>query len=297
MILLSLTGEFVLPPILLNRVIQPDEHILLHTKINAGTTQRIKNMLSGVSLECIPDDDFHAVLEKIGVYSVRPGCILDLSGGSRLEALAGFEAARNRLLPFVYLKKDGFRYKFYRFEFPRSLPQQMGCSTISGLITIKDYLIAHGQTPLDKMAFNNPNEEALERWIRWRCDEILTNQNLFGTNVNFVLRRGNQVGLSIYKSQEKYFYEGVDQLATLGMSGRFGDYTGLLLILNRLPDAHLEKYAKEKKVELAVMVGKKDATNGKIAFDPVSQRKLEKVFDDVIGLDWIRPQKPNPHHK
>ncbi len=283
--LLSLIGEQPIPVLLVHRALRPRRHILLHTE----TTRRQAMHLAEMLLEAEPhllDDayDLPAVLHTIrALLAGHPQPLLNLTAGTKPMAWAGYEAARQSETPFVYLQSEGQRSVLYRYGFTAGGPHRLALpQVLPSLITLEDYLQAHGLSPHAEGAPANDQERTLADFFAPLVEEMRMGLQFRGFEIDFLLRRGNRVAVVEAKDERapkrrKRRY-GLDQLTTIAGREHLGTYTGKIWVLSRPLGSQLRDLAQAYRVQ--VVVAQRDA-HGQLT--PAARQDLAHALDAVLG--------------
>jgi hypothetical protein len=270
MLLLSLVGEQPIPNLLASRYLKPEHDLLVYTRHTASVASRLRRALSGdedLSGDLLTDAydfpcitaDLHQRLEG------EARIIFNLTGGTKIMALAAFKLAQERAHPFVYVQSEGRKSLLYRYEFKDGQPVLTPLERLPELITATDYLNAHlpGFRVEGFSCDENGNlteggrfEKAVYHALEGRMDEILAGVRPEGVanqiEIDLVLRCGNQVGIAEIKlGGGESGKRGLDQLKMAGEPGYLGTYTAQFMITARQRlSPSIETLARERRVHL-----------------------------------------------
>jgi hypothetical protein len=281
-LLLSLIGEQPIPVLLVARELTPERHILLHTDRTAKIAENLKEILPGAELQKIDGYDLLAAIQTIQTFQI-PGTLLNLTAGTKPMAFAAYEVARSQGLPVVYLQSEKQNSVLYAYEFRNGTPQLSDRSELGPLITIKDYLRAHGLSEWLQDAPANAQETGLRQWFEDQVDECISNIKYPVFEIDFVLRRGNQVAIVEAKHSKKTTRVGIDQLNTAGGRAYLGIYTGKILVIEKALSDELNDLAAARNIKVVVVNSSVNNMTGRKVLTKASQKKLLVVLDKVLG--------------
>jgi hypothetical protein len=262
MILLSLVGEQPIPVLLVARALKPQQHLLCYTHTTERVAANLASMLPGSEMQAIEPYDLSKAHSQIASL-VTNETILNLTGGTKPMAMAAYEAARSSRLPVVYLQSEGATTLLYRYGFKDGQPHLSQRQELPALITINDYLGAHGLQPLAYKGPQNPQEAGLRRWLEKQVDECITNAVFGSFEIDFILRRGNQVAVMEAKMKAKNTREGIDQLNTIAGRDYLGAYTGKIHVVSRPFGPQLSRLAEARHIHIVVVRGKLNNRTGR----------------------------------
>jgi hypothetical protein len=282
MILLSLVGEQPIPVLLVARALKPQQHQLCFTETTRRVATNLAIMLPGSRMHAIEPYDLsraHVQLTSL----VASETILNLTGGTKPMAMAAYEAARSKRLPVVYLQSEGAATQLFRYDFQDGQPHLSKREELPVLITINDYLEAHGLQPLAYKGPQNAQEAGLRRWLEKQVDECLTNVVFDSFEIDFILRRGNQVAVMEAKMKASNTRQGIDQLNTIAGRDYLGAYTGKIHVVARSFGPQLSRLAEARHIHIVVLSGKLDQRTGRLLLDNNSKTRLLAVLDQLLG--------------
>ncbi len=282
MLLLSLIGEQPIPNLLVARALQPKRHLLCHT----FTTQRVAANLAAMlpnAEECAVEPyDLPKTLEQMGTLCTEE-TIINLTGGTKPMALAAYEIARQMGLPFVYLQSEGKQNVLYEYGWQNGKPQRQRHRVLGTLITIADYLKAHGLQPFAQKGPQNSQESGLRQWLERQVDECCTNLVFAAFEVDFILRRGNQVAIAEAKDRKANKRQAIDLLNTIAGREYLGTYTGKILITRQPLGSQLRALAEARQVRIVQVGGRTNPQSGRLDLDDESKDALRRALDEVLG--------------
>jgi len=284
MTLLSLIGEQPIPALLIDRALKPRRHILAHSGKTQAVAQRLKAMLPHADLLLLADAYNLEAIQRDFERLYQPGMTFNLTGGTKPMAWAGYEVARTRGAEAVYLESENKQSVLYRLNFTGGEPLQTR-QILSGLVTLADYLQAHGLEAKPSQPLTNRQETALDQFLQTHVDERCHNLKFPAFEIDSLIRRGNQVAVIDAKSglsHNKRKRDGLDQLTTITGREYLGTYTGRIWVVAKMPGPQLLGLAKAYQVQI-VPVKLWEATLGDWRLDAESQNRLRAAMDETLG--------------
>lgn len=247
MLLLSLIGDQPIPNLLPIRYLQPTENLFIYTPRTRERAQLLRQLIGG-SL----DDDllvdayaFQETLAKLqehlaGVDDVQ----FNLTGGTKMMALAAYALAFQRQAEFFYLESEKHHSLLYRYGFENGLPCLRQRQLMPTLITTADYLNAHllgfDENGFSKDERGQINEGGLfERTVynalKQHGLDVLAGVRPYNAEnqieIDLVFRLDNQVGIAEVKlGGGDSGKRGLDQLKMAGEPTYLGTYTVQFMI-------------------------------------------------------------------
>lgn len=274
MLLVSLIGDQPIPNLLPIRHLNPDRVLLVFSIRTRAVACRLRRIISGsddVSLDLLTDAfDFNAVYESIHErLKTETQVTFNLTGGTKMMALAAYAEAAERRAPFIYLNSEPGRSLLSRFDFDHVGPRQIGVEEIGEVITIADYLHAHLSDceikgplvgKLEKMDAGHQFERALYDALKPRLSEVAArviptspgiDEGHHQIEIDLVVRVGNQVGIVEAKVGGNIGKDGLDQLKMACEPTFLGTYTAQFLIAaaDRLKGKN-EQLARERRIKV-----------------------------------------------
>lgn len=259
--LITLIGEQPIPNLLPIRALKPERVLFVHTGDGPRGTKNVAQRVAALVAPAQP------VLVCVDPYAFLPTCdclraelsdneevIFNLTGGTKMMALAAYTLAVERRAPFVYFQTEGKQAqeresRLYRYGFAENRPQLESDEILPTLITIEDYLRAHLPGYVvrgfsrergglsDGGRFEKTVYDALEKMAKERgVDlELMAGVHPEGVkdalDIDLVVRSGNQVGVVEIKKNPRKGKEAIDQLTTIARREYLGTYTARFVVL------------------------------------------------------------------
>lgn len=282
--LLSLVGEQPIPVLLADRALNPERHLLVHTNLTRSVARHLRALLPHAEMLELKDpyalDETARLLEK----AFTPGMSFNLTSGTKPMAWAGYQVVSARRGKALYLESEKKRTLLHRLDFSSGGVHQTS-EVLPGLLTLKEYLGAHGQgLPAGNASVNN-QETALHMYLQDQVDECLHNLQFDVVEVDFILRRGNQVAVVEAKSglsRHKRKRDGLDQLTTIAGREYLGTYTGRIWVVARMPGYQLQELARAYQVEIVPV--EIQGQVGKWRLVSESRDRLARALDKTLGV-------------
>lgn len=284
MILLSLIGEQPLPALLADRALRPARHLLAHSDRTEKVAKRLKAMLPHADLLPLADAYNLEVVRSAFEQVYQPDMTFNLTGGTKPMAWAGYEVARTRGAQIVYLESEKKQSRLYRLRFSTGGVEQTS-ELLPRLITLDDYLQAHGLQPMLSKPLSNPQETALHRFLCESADDVRHNLQYPAFEIDFLIQRSNQAAVIEAKSglsKNRRMRDGLDQLTTITGREYLGTYTGRIWVVAKMPGQQLQELAEAYGVQI-VLVNLREAAPGRWRLDSDSQHRLRAALDETLG--------------
>ncbi|GAB4533092.1 MAG: DUF1887 family CARF protein [Anaerolineales bacterium] len=279
--LLSLIGEQPIPVLLADRALRPQRHLLAHSAETRPVAERLAALLPHAELLPLADPYDLAAIQAAFEQVHRPGMTFNLTSGTKPMAWAGYEVARGHQARIVYLQSEKKQSRLHQIDFREGRTQQKD-EILPGLLTLEDYLAAHGLRIESRLSFSNAQEVALHKAIEPLVDECLPNLKFPAFEVDFLIRRGNQVAAIEAKDRQKSRRFGIDQLTTIAGREYLGAYTGRIWVVKNPPGDNLRELAQAYRIEV-VPVTIEDHNTGRWRLTGPSCRALAAALDRVLG--------------
>jgi hypothetical protein len=273
--LIELVDNQPLPNLISIRALRPDEVLFVDSRATRKVTKRLHNALKRdihVHSLTLPDrydpiDIFQRLDAKISDLSWgKKKIIVNVSGGNRPEAFAGYELAKHHdavLADLEWVKKEWF-VRLYRFAEDRAVLKSN--VRLPGVITLPDYLNIHLPGYVEEGSITRKHgrtdeggvfEKALYEAIAPKVDEILAGVRPKGVQnqieIDLIIRRGNEVG--IIEAKTGVNKAGIDQLSTAGAEDYLGEYLTKFLITGRRLTPAIRALAQAQQVRIIELPG------------------------------------------
>lgn len=254
--MISLIGEQPIPNLLPLRYLSPQEAVFLYTQLTKPVAERLHGLVESqmrVHNVEVPPYDIRAIQDAIQSWMDQHGqsadeWIFNLTGGTKIMALATYQAAANRKAAFVYLQSEGKRSLLYRYDFENDGYRMTESVELPSLIRIDDYLRAHvgqyEQRP-PRQDLGSQFERAVADALREVVDEVMVGVTLksvkSAVELDLVVRLRNQVGVIQAKTGSKArSKDGLRELNSACTREFLGTYTRKLLVINQRWDPTLD---------------------------------------------------------
>jgi Holliday junction resolvase-like predicted endonuclease len=250
-LLVSLIGEQPMPTLLPVRYLQPDEVLLVYTQRTQRVAARLQPLLeekAEVGLLLADPYDLTKLVDALKAHmpAADHGIIFNITGGTKLMAVAAYALAAERRSEVVYLRTEGMRAVgqqelLYRYTFAADGAMQGGKPEhmAAPLITLDDFLRAHFDgyqaQGVDMRVQGADLELAVAAALEGYVDEMIAGVRPAGLKsqieIDLVVRKGSQVGyIEIKSGGEGSGKKAVDQLTTSAARELSGIYTARFLV-------------------------------------------------------------------
>lgn len=280
--LLHLIGEQPIPNLLVARALNAKVNLLCYSETTQKVAVNLSRMLTGAELHAIEPYDLLRALEQINALCKTDPWI-NLTGGTKPMALAAYEVARARRLPWLYLQSEGGKSILYHYAFGEHGLTRVDRHALHILINIDDYLSAHGLHPHAERGPANEQESGLRHWFERHVDECRSNLVFDAFEIDFLLRRGDRVAVVECKAGRKNSRFGIDQLNTIAGRTYLGTYTRKLYLVPKPLGSNLMRLAREQQVTVVALSGNTDPRTGRFIPDAQTQNALRRALDDLLG--------------
>lgn len=247
--MVCLVGEQPVPNLLAVRHFQPKEVVLAFTNRVKPTVERLSRALKvGCEVHSLPvsEYDLDVTQSALEAFAAARGwkadeIVFNLTGGTKLMALAAHRLAETWRCPFIYVESeehpDG---QAHRYEFvPAGKLRRTSERIRPGLLSLDDYFKVHlGTAPLKNRfdpGLGGLFEQAVMEALRPAVDEVQPGIQHLGTlDFDLSFRIGNQVGVAELKLTEKAELNigGFAQLSLRTHREMLGTYTRRFLIVS-----------------------------------------------------------------
>jgi hypothetical protein len=280
--LLSLTGEQPIPNLLVARALQPASASLCYTESTRRFAANLVGMLADTEYFPVEPYDLEHAISQISSLCTSQ-TVINLTGGTKLMALAAYEIARRKKLPFVYLQSEGARSVLHRYRFTSGGPAAVSSTTLGSLITIQDYLQAHGLRQVDEKGPQNEQEQVLRDWLQGQVEELYSNLLFDAFEIDLILRRGNMVAVLEAKMKKKNDRTGIDQLNTITGRDYLGTYTGKILVVSKPLGPQLSRLADARHIQVVLAAGQTNQDPSAMQLNHNSKVQLQIALDQTLG--------------
>ncbi len=281
--LLSLVGEQPIPILLVHQALKPQRHLLVCTDKTEAVARQLHALLPHSELRTLPNAYQLAKIARHFQQETTPDTVFNLTGGTKPMAWAGYETALHQRADFVYLQSEGKKSILYRFRFQEGKLSQKA-EQLLRLITLEDYLKAHGLEVVPSNPLVNPQEVAIYHFLRDECDQCLHNLKYPAFEIDFFVQRGNQAAVIEAKSGLSKIgrkREAIDQLTTITGREHLGTYTGRIWVTSRTPGQQLCELADAYQIKIVTVHLEQHAGRFRLTAD--SKTRLAQALDAVLG--------------
>jgi hypothetical protein len=258
-VMVALIGEQPVPNLLPARHLRPDAALLVHTELTRTTASHVKKALEPtVTSELFEVDPYDMasiqlrLMERLVDLSRDDHVVLNLTGGTKPMAMASLEVARRLNSPFVYFQSEANESRLSYYRIDRDSITLAKVEDVPETLTIDDYLRLHlGAYERDAPRNDFEREVALALAADPRIAEVMTSlrpQGLGALEVDFVVRRGNQVGIGEVKTQAAK--AGIDQINAVSDPRYLGTYVHKFLVSGKMVDSNNKELAEAYRIEV-----------------------------------------------
>ncbi|HHX49847.1 MAG TPA: DUF1887 family protein [Clostridia bacterium] len=242
--MLCLIGEQPVPNLLPIRLLQPKEVVLYYTGYTQKRSEYLSAVLANDGIACRQKEiKFPYNMEEImpiiaeEVDKTDSKTVINLTGGTKPMAFAGFEISRAKRLPFCYLQSEGKSHLLYFYVWDDDvLALKGGCAQKieDDLISIEDYLKIY-LGDYYQGDFANSFERSVYNALKDHVAEITYSIKKGGSlEIDLIFRYGNRLGVAELKTGKSALKkEGIDQLNAACAREYLGTYTKKFLIIDR----------------------------------------------------------------
>lgn len=291
MILLSLVGEQPIPNLLVARALEPRVCVWAHTDRTKPIAERLRQLLDPLPTTLLPvaPYDVDAIERQLTAWLLtqdRAHVVFNLTGGTKPMAWAAERVAARYTRPFVYLQTEGRATKLFRYQPHGETLALVESREVPALITITDYLHAHGlwHWRVKHESRRSPFERLVEPVVRRACDEVHCNLDFNAFEMDFVIRRGNHVGVVECKSGKRKSESkraGIDQLVIASDNKYLGTYTERFLITDSVLPSNLNDLAEARKIHVIPLVSAPTHNYQRLLAS--EERRLIQTIQSVLG--------------
>lgn len=269
--LITLVGEQPIPNLLPIRHIKPERVLFVHTGSGSRGTEPVARHVARLVCEYDPDFvvvdpyDLLAARKQIAAkLSPDESIMVNITGGTKMMALAAYALAVERNASFIYLQTEGKPPRqneslLFYYHFEQSAPRLGKQEILPTLISARDYLLAHLPDYKEQGFSHDRNglseggrfEKAIyDALLRMASERRIDLELLPGIHptevsdildIDLVVRSGNQVGVIEIKKGPNKGKHAIDQLTTIARREYLGTYTERFVVLGGsvLPDHKL----------------------------------------------------------
>ncbi len=237
--MILLVGEQPAPNLLPTRRLKPDVAVLVLTDRTKRVADNLATMLKSVC-PCLPCPvDPYEILE---IQDELAGFLTEnlrghtltfnLTGGTKMMALAAFCVAKKHHSPIIYFQTEGNHSLLYHYELDGDDITLRDTDDLSETISLDDYLrlyLGDYETEPPRNAFEQQVFETLSATPG--IAEVFSSvrpQGQGALEVDFAVRCGNQVGIGEVKS--KGAKAGIDQISAVSAPRYLGTYVRKFLV-------------------------------------------------------------------
>ncbi len=282
--LISLIGEQPAPNLLPTRHLKPDVAVLVHTDRTAQVAKNLRALLEnecGVHLCEVPPYNILGCQQNIqALLSANLSghdLVFNLTGGTKLMALAALGLARRYSAPFVYFQTEGNRSRLYHYILENDEIRQQKVEDLNVTITLDDYLrmyLRAYETGEPRNEFETQVQEALRAESQLEVLWSVRPQGLDAQEIDFVVRLGNQVGVGEVKT--KGAKSGIDQINAVAEPRYLGTYVKKFLVSGRQVDRNNKNLAKAYRIEVIELPSFAES-------DKLSQADKQGLVETVVS--------------
>jgi len=269
--LITLVGEQPIPNLLPIRRRKPERVLFVHTGSGPRGTETVARHVARLVCEYNPDfvkvapyNLLAARTEIAAKLSPDETIVVNITGGTKMMALAAYALAVERNASFIYLQTEGEAPQrneslLLDYHFEQSSPRLSKSEILPTLISAKDYLLAHLPDYKEQGFSHDRNglseggrfEKAIYDALLHMASERRIDLELLPgihptevsdtLDIDLVVRSGNQVGVVEIKKGPNKGKQAIDQLTTIARREYLGTYTARFVVLGGsvLPDHRL----------------------------------------------------------
>ncbi|MGQ9681028.1 MAG: hypothetical protein ACUVX9_00670 [Anaerolineae bacterium] len=289
--MVCLVGDQPIPNLLPIKYLNPDHVLLVTTKKTEEVARRIRVLLPNTKAQSVHPYDLLATVSALErEIAGQTDLVFNLTGGTKMMALAAYSLAARSGHPFVYLQSEGRQSILLRYHFKDGLPFLESKDIIPKVISAMDYLKAHRlgfheegpHCENGKITDGGLFEQTLAGVLRQKgFDEVLIGVRDRSVadqiEIDLVILLDNQVGVAEVKLGDaagEGAKRGLDQLAMAGSPEYLGTYTARFLITARVVPPTIHTLARERDISIIELPSYQ--THG-----PLSQKDAQRLADRV----------------
>ncbi len=279
--ILSLIGEQPIPILLVDRALQPDVHLLAYTERTQRVAENLGNLLPHAKRLRLQNAYDITYLRETFARAYHPTTIFNLTSGTKPMSWAGYDLARQNQADVIYLQSEKKQTLLHRILFSEQGVRQT-TEFLPSLLNLEDYLAAHGLKPEAHLHYSNRQEVALGHFLEAHTEQCWGNVKFPAFEIDFLVRRGNQVAVIEAKATKKGKRFAIDQLTTIAGREYLGTYTGRIWAVEKMPGTQLQDLARAYRIEI-VVVNIHQPAPGRWRLTPASQKRFRAALDRVLG--------------
>jgi hypothetical protein len=294
--MISLIGEQPIPNLLPIRYLKPENVLLLYTDRTQLICKNLEKLMTTNKAYPLPIEpyDIRAITQELERiiqqnrwHTNTNDILFNLTGGTKPMAFAAFRVAEHLGSPFVYLQSEGRKSILYWYKFsPGTGFVFENKEEISELITIDDYLKAHGlwsytSRSLKRNLFEKLVERAMKKAVQNnRISEIKPSVSSGALQIDLMIRCKNQIGVAEIKlGQAAQSIIGINQLNTASEQRFLGTYVVKFLILDRQLDSNNQALAEAHRITTVVLSHRA----GQSSLSPENEEKVIRIVQEKLG--------------
>jgi hypothetical protein len=245
--MVAIVGEQPMPILLPARRLNPEATLLICSDMTEPVAKRLAKLIPNSQIKKSKASAYALQQYTDEIQALVQGqkdLIFNLTGGTKIMALAAFAVATQTASPFVYYESEKHKSVLHQYHFDNGLPTLSESLSLPGLISAADYLNAHlpafhedGFSKAEGGFFEKAVYDALRLDPQY---EVLAGVRPEGVanqiEIDLVVRSGNLVGIMEVKqgdAEGKGPKAGLDQLAMAGGRDYLGTYTEKFLVTAR----------------------------------------------------------------
>jgi hypothetical protein len=283
--MIALIGEQPIPNLLPAKYFDIEELILVCSNKTEKVANRLMKLVDNSHKLKVPPFNFDELLGIFKDKLTQGDLIFNLTGGTKMMAVAAYAIAAQKQSPFLYLDSQEHKSLLSKYDFRDGIPSRTSKKELPSLISIKEYLNAH----LDNFhvtGFSNKKGGDFEKEVYeiLNSDKSVIHETMSGVRpktqqkqdnrieIDFVIRHNNQVGIIEVKDSKNKPKKALDQLAMAGGREYLGIYTTKFVVTsheNIYDD--LKPLAKERGIHIIEIPS---YIRGKSQISPSDKEKL-----------------------
>ena len=253
-----LIGEQPAPNLLPVRHLKPDVAVLAYTDRTQRVAENLEVLLKPDSacLRC-PVEPYNVTAAQEQLRALLESTltgyefVFNLTGGTKLMALAALGLAHIYRAPFIYLQTTEHGSRLYHYVLEDGEIRRSKVEDLATTISLDDYLRMHlgayevGEPRND---LEHQVREALRSSPELEVFWSVRPQGLGALEIDFAVRLGNQVGVGEVKT--KGDKSGIDQINAVAEQRHLGTYVRKFLISGKKVDSNNRELAKAYAIEV-----------------------------------------------